>query len=422
MQTTRWHWGAALAAVVVSAAACRDTDTAYEHQVRVCGDPPANTASDLTHEAKVQIQEFVEGGSAAGNRRQVTQVLNQQGLACDALLYRACQNAVAFGADQEMAMDMHRLAMHSSACKGHQGPPTDEPETPVEPPPAPGPTASVAPPAPGGPAAPEWRPGHYMGQALSHLMETAVRVQAQTEYGFDGAGTCVMGTYLEGGTNIRMSRPFEANVSYAIVGGGDEDATDVDIAVLTSDGQLVKKDIETDNKPLVEFVPPADGNYQIVLSLPSQTGSFAAVAIMRKGGYNVPVKNLGESFGSTLRTAAAYSRRTGEAQGLAGLKFHAGGDWSLYSVVMNKGESIGFSGLDLDGTHVVLAGSDGVARDIDLEVKDASGNVAGRDVEKDNQPVVVVNASPGSYSVRMEVHEAGAPSLVTVLVLTAEKG
>src|SRR6185503_7290248 len=99
--------------------------------------------------------------------------------------------------------------------------------------------------------------------------------------GFDRDHACVLGAFVDTGKMQSMTQSFTGGRTYALVGGGEDNATDVDIAIADSSGTVLVSDTQDDAMPLVKFVPPADGSYQIRLGLSKSTasGAFVAVAV-----------------------------------------------------------------------------------------------------------------------------------------------
>jgi hypothetical protein len=412
--------------VAVLASGCRDSNTAYSTNAEVCGAPPTNVEQELTHQAEVEIDSYVQGGTGAGNKRKLTQVLSQQGLMCDALAYRACMAAHSAEASAEQMQDMLRLAWDSCAkqqqAQQAQLPQLPEPAPgPPEPAPQPQPT-----PSPAG-ADTSWRPGVYMGQAVGIVVDSAQRVEKQTSLGFDGDASCVLGAYIKKGGRITMSRPFIAGKKYAILGGGAEGTQDLDLALQAPDGTIVAADTEDDARPVLEFTVPTDASYRIILALPKAAydGTFAAIALMKEGGYRIPPANITRSFGSTMEAAARASRVAAQKwPQLSGLVFHEEDDWSFFGTILLQGESIGFSGIELKSqASIVLASHDGKATNLDLSVQDQNENdrVVSSDTDPDANPLVVVNPTIGhTYRIEISAPATDGPSLVTTLLLDAK--
>ncbi|HEX8899937.1 lipoprotein [Vitreimonas sp.] len=69
---------------------------------------------------------------------------------------------------------------------------------------------------------------------------------------------------LEPGTDHRWTINLTANTAYTFVGACDGDCTNVDIELISmSTGGVVASDMLPDDYPVVQFTPPADGQYMV---------------------------------------------------------------------------------------------------------------------------------------------------------------
>jgi hypothetical protein len=69
---------------------------------------------------------------------------------------------------------------------------------------------------------------------------------------------------LEPGTDHRWTIDLAANTAYTFVGACDGDCTNVDIELISmSTGGVVASDMLPDDYPVVQFTPPADGQYMV---------------------------------------------------------------------------------------------------------------------------------------------------------------
>lgn len=406
----------------------------------VCGAPPTNVEQDLSQDAQVQIAGYVQAGGGGTNKRRLTQVLGQQGLMCDALAYRSCLAAHAAHATADQMREMMQVALGACASTGGaakvaSGPPDVgvTPSPAPTPPPAPArvetPAPAATPAAPAGDAlargATDWNPGKYMAQAVDLVVNAAHNLEAKSDFGFDGDAACVMGAYMPQGREITMSRPFEAGKEYVIVGGGSEGTVDLDLGLAKPEGGFVASDTDDDATPVVKFTVPKSGTYtlHVALQKAQSGGAFAAVAIMKKGGWAIPTNHLTASFQRALRGAGGASDLVHKRLNAAGLVFHTADDWSFYSIVLKPGESMQYNGHDLPGpVSVVLSAGDDALTSADMWVTDSTtSKEVGRDTEPDQNPVVVVRPEKGhAYSVAVRNIKSSGPSLITTLVLDAE--
>lgn len=271
-----------------------------------------------------------------------------------------------------------------------------------------------------------WPPGTFMTQAVGRVTGAAQRLEQQSKFGFDEDASCVLGAYLEDGREVSITRPMRGGVRYVLIGGGSDGIGDLDLAVEDANGRMIKADTMDDATPVVEITPPADGKYRIrfVNAKNGEGGGFGVVAIMREGGFSIPIANFVRSFGHTMGNAAEASKLVSKrVKGTAGLVFHADGEWSFFGTILANEEAIGTGGLDLGGPmSVIIAGADGQSQDVDISVTDTTTNaVVAKDEDEDAEPVVVLAPEPGhTYKISAANMKSKGPSLVTMLVLDAE--
>ncbi|MFT3773087.1 MAG: hypothetical protein QM820_47510 [Minicystis sp.] len=305
--------------------------------------------------------------------------------------------------------------------------PPPVPPPPPAPPPAPAHTAHLPPPPPPAPTpAPSggsdsWIPGKYMLQAVGHVADAAKNIESKTNFGFDIDHACLLGAYIRAGKSIDIVQSFKAGRQYVLVGGGSENAIDVDLGVLEG-STLLASDTDDDPTPVVKFKAPRDGNYTIRLALEKSkaNGNFVALAIMHEGGYTIPTKSIVSSIGRAIMNAGAVAKKVNSKGG--DLVFHESDNWSFYGTVLKPHEVSSFGGLTLvTNPTIALAGADDDGRNIDLFIKDRSGSVVAKDDEPDANPVVLVRPDSGQrYSLGVTNAANTGTTLATVLLLDAK--
>ena len=71
---------------------------------------------------------------------------------------------------------------------------------------------------------------------------------------------------------------------------------------------------------------------------------------------------------------------------------------------------------------VIVAGTDGVARDVDVVVRDSSGNVVAGDTDDDAVPIVMfAGDDTETYSMTVSSAQSAGTSMVTTLVLEIQE-
>lgn len=264
------------------------------------------------------------------------------------------------------------------------------------------------------PAQDEWQPGKYMTQALGKIMASARNVAQKTQFGLDDGSTCFMGGLLKVGKQAETSIPLKGGTEYAFIGGGDDDAGDLDLYLVDPNGKIVERDVDDDATPVVTFKAPADGQYRILLKLAEgqAKSSFCGYATMRSGGFDVPPQNLATCAARLMKLCEVIANKTG------GAAFHdAEGEWSLVGTILAQGQALTQNGIDLpEGKHAFAATGDTQAEDLDLLILGANRKQLAEDTDNDANPVVLFE-QPGTVSLKLSAAKCKGPSLAMAAVL-----
>lgn len=255
-----------------------------------------------------------------------------------------------------------------------------------------------------------------MTQALTRVMTSARGVTEKTKYGLDDGSNCFMGALLKVGGEATTTLPLKAGETYAILGGGDDDAKNVDLTLEDANGKVVAQDVEKDAIPVVEYKVPASGSYRVVLKLTegASQNSFCAFATLRAGGFDVPTQNLELSAARLMTLCRAIVEKTGGAGFL-----DTEGEWALVGSILKQGEALTQSGIDLPaGNHAFAAVGDTQAQDIDLALL-KGGKVLDEDSEDDPNPVLIY-AGSGNVSLKITNAKSGGPSLTLAAILNTK--
>jgi hypothetical protein len=267
----------------------------------------------------------------------------------------------------------------------------------------------------------DWKPGSYMAKAVGDVVSWSQKAASATGLGFDGAGPCIMAAFMERRGEVMMNRWYEPGATHVVVALGSIGAKDLDLIVEDEDGRLIARDSEVDRNPTVEFTVDRAGAYRVraVMADVESSGAFVAMAFLTSdtSGYQIPAEKFAESFTAALSHAEYASTRIATSTRYGGLVFHANRqDASFYSDVLKSGETTQYTGIDLDGPSVVLAGCDSDCSDIDIVVEGPGGPWS--DTDSDARPTVIVPIdSPGKFTVKVIRKDRGDPCLVTTMIL-----
>lgn len=265
-------------------------------------------------------------------------------------------------------------------------------------------------------ASAQWMPGTNLKRSLALTLAKGHYLSTQSNFGYMG-GVCFVGAFLQPSTQAGLTVTLNAGTEYAFVGGGGSTAIDVDIRVANSSGTILASDVQSDANPVVTFTPSYTGSYTIYLRLYSSRqgyGSFCSMALMKYGGYTIPVARLDEALnritalGSNLNERVSSDTRLNDQQG----------QWCFWGGVVNSGEDLSISNLNLGyGRQAIVAAGDSNVSDADLLLT-ASGERA-EDDKTDATPVIIHRTSGSKYyALRIKNHSSYGRAVLMASILT----
>lgn len=265
----------------------------------------------------------------------------------------------------------------------------------------------------------DWVPGRRMEKAVDRII-TKAKSTAKKQELFFADGTCIFAGFLDKDGSMALTRPFISGETYVLLGGGDDNAIDVDIEIYDKSDKQIAGDNETDASPVVTFKPTKSGDYRVKVVLPDankKTGSFCALAVLCSKGYDVPIDNLNKCLGTITSRAEAIDKKADGS-----VIFHSGpGQLALFGAVVPKGKDLSITGMTLSkGDYVAIGAGDTVSRDLDLAVLDGEANVFKEDSESDSTPVVTFNAKNNNVKAGLRATnvDSKGPSLCMCALLT----
>jgi hypothetical protein len=261
-------------------------------------------------------------------------------------------------------------------------------------------------------SAADWGPGVRMTESVARIMSSVRTLGDKTGLGYDD-NLSIMSAFLGPKGEARMNRTFQAGTTYTIIGGGDDKAGDVDIQILNAAGTVIAQDTLTDSSPIVHFTPVSTGSYTLRLHLYEGQGSFCTAAILKDGGYSIPVSNLADALRGLIVRCNVLDRNVKDR-----ITFHdTPNSWAMIGAVFSPGESQTLTKVNLGtGRRVMLSAGDGNSRDIDLFVLDSADQIQSKDDDADPLPIVSVNTRSASSS---GLRITNAQSSGRTLILTA---
>jgi hypothetical protein len=219
----------------------------------------------------------------------------------------------------------------------------------------------------------------------------------------------------------REDRMFALNLQggtcYAFASLGGEGARDTDVFLVDGQGNELEKDVTTNLDAVVRFCPAQTAAYQLRARMYSGQGPLFTVGYVQQAQNTTaqnnntppPVENVmatqstaGAGIEENFRLLDADIR----ARGYQPYGDHTRGQ-------LAEGQTRDFS-IELEGgkCYAILGVGDNGVRDLDLILKDGSGQTLDQDVEVDARPIVrVCPEQTGNYTMTVRMY-AGAGSFV----------
>ena len=266
----------------------------------------------------------------------------------------------------------------------------------------------------------QWMPGVYMKQATTRTLATAKLMESMSStLGFNN-GLCFIGTLLKAnGGSSSITVHLEGGTKYVFVGGGDDDVTDIDIAISNSYGTVLASDTKNDNYPIVEFTPTYTGTYTLKLLNYTPKLAFCALAVLQEGGVGLPVDNLDDTIDKIFHLCRNVNNGTSNKVWF----LDEDNQWCFYGYVLANTDYQTVNHIKMgSGTHYVMAAADGNASDIDACVMNAAAEVEySCDKEPDATPIVKYNTNGYSdYGIKVTDAKSDGKTFVLACILREE--
>jgi hypothetical protein len=271
----------------------------------------------------------------------------------------------------------------------------------------------------------EWVPGKRMTKATARIMAEVLNLPKTSKVGY-ADDISIIGGFFSNNAKKTFTRIFEADTTYWIIGGGDSFVKDFDLSITDKSGSRQASDTDDDPSPVVKFTPETTGRYEIHAHLAdgdAKAGGFCVVAVLKAGGWKVPLGNLERAVGNLSRQCEAYNQLALKG-GFNIATFHSGkSQWALFGGIVNQNDSLGVRGIVIEeGEKAIATGADTTAKDIDLFLRNEDGKTLKKDVDDDPRPVILYKAEQG-MTIEFEAKnvESNGGSLVLVALLQTFK-
>ncbi|UEG49605.1 hypothetical protein LK994_13265 [Ferruginibacter lapsinanis] len=262
----------------------------------------------------------------------------------------------------------------------------------------------------------QWSSGKYMKQAFVRTINYAKNYESSSStFGF-AKGLSFLGTFLDAsGGKSNFTLDLKSDKTYVIMGGGDDDATDVDIKI-SKDGVTLASDTKTDNLPSVTFSPSYSGRYVLTLSNYAKTKAYCCLVILESGGLVLNTDRMKEAQNSMFALASIVNEVS-----TTGVAFQSKeNSWCVYGYLLEQGTDNSIYGMPLrDGSkHYLVAVGDDSVKDIDL-CATVDGTETSCNKEMDATPLVTISkaTSSSTYGFRVKNIKSEHTGFVLVSIL-----
>lgn len=238
---------------------------------------------------------------------------------------------------------------------------------------------------------PTWVSGKHIMESSFNMMDLKndlIGFSLRTDY------ISILTAYLRKESNVIFTTYLNSGNRYAFAGSGDDNATDVDIYLLNTEGDIVVKDASTSKNPIVYYSPSVSGNYTVKLKLYNSisVGCFCNLLMLVQGGDNIDIDDIKNAL---LKTIGACVYMHGINSDIK--FFDNDNQWCMYGSVLKKGSSNAIENLQFGSEDLVfLAWGDENTTDIDLKISDKNGTVLCQDTE--SRDIAFCGFSTSMYS------------------------
>jgi hypothetical protein len=261
----------------------------------------------------------------------------------------------------------------------------------------------------------------FLTQAYTRVTNLANNARNLVGYGYRD-GISILAGWANTGNALEFDVPLRANTPYAFLASGDNDAQVVDLEILDWQGMVVANDpTQPQRDAIVFFNPAVSGKYTMRMTLRQARLNLpcvcAAVILKQGGGWNVPLRNLGNASAKIVRALATQDRLAGPARRV--YLRRAANEWTLFGAILPQGSSASVRGLNLgNGQRIFHAAGDSNTQDVDLFLERGGMTVA-RDDGPAPEATIFHLPGRGPHGLRMLNYQGG--TAVTLMAVFEER-
>lgn len=261
-------------------------------------------------------------------------------------------------------------------------------------------------------------PFEYLAQSLDRITQMASVVNL-ADYDYRASGS-LYGYFLDPGADNGLITEFQAGREYLILAAGDEDVIDLDLVItdVHNRKRVHGADVLGDATPVVSFVPPRTGRFEIRLynHVAVRPGFCSFVILEKTGQGSFSLNEITEALTHVLVlsrefTDLYYSDLPRNNLILFGGRLSEGETQTTFDITLPT------------GLHTALASGSGRIHDVDVEVRQQyranskDGFIVGED--KDDMPIAVAPfpTRGGNYSITIKNYESLGSGFVFAVLL-----
>lgn len=265
-------------------------------------------------------------------------------------------------------------------------------------------------------------PFDFLKQSLVKILLASAVMENQLQNYDYVEGNSLFGAYLAKGEYEGLTMQFSGGEEYLLIGAGDEDITDLDLAIVSTSGSVIVKDEKRDALPILHYTPQITGRRTIrLINFDAARSGFCAMIILKKNySSSMTFDQISEALDNVIAMAqlsGVLTAATGFAKNtfcLFGGRVAQGAEMYLYNVSLPYGKYL-----------FVGAGSNNIS-DVDIfaiqqyESDNIAGAVVCKDVEEDRTPFCSFSASSGaSYQLKYKNFSSYQPGFIFTILLTS---
>lgn len=265
------------------------------------------------------------------------------------------------------------------------------------------------------------QPAHAQGKATGQFLDAAVvrvtDIAAKAkfaQYGY-ADGLSILGGWVDEKASLSFSMELQKGVDYLLLAGGDNDALDVDLELQDATGIALAADAGFDPEAIVQFTPRQTARFTLKLTLFKSRQKVPCVCvatILKKNGWNVPVKNLDDATGRVAKALAdgdAIAKKTGHRLDLR----RAPNQWAIFGGVLRQGDNFALHNISSGFGDLLFVGAgDNFAQSLRVDVESNDNKLILKEGRNNQLAAIDYRGTGKMHGLRLTNVKARSPAVV----------